>query len=276
MLWIPQKGALKVVTNMGVVGSTTPGASVTTGAAAATKGAPVELLSAATVAFDVFWLTIVAHGYAVNAGRSEGAMDILAGAATEDVLIPNLLFGNCGTWATGRHKWWDFPVYIPAGTRISVQAAGQRTATAFRVGIYAYGGVSCPPWRVASKVVTYGVSVPGGTALTPGTSGAQGSFTQITAATSEAHWGIVPSLQAGNDTGLAANALAMTVGVGAATEEQVGGPYSWTTETAETLMGPTPSFPMMEDIPSGTRLAARASASGSTADALEVALHCLS
>jgi hypothetical protein len=283
MLWVPAKGPLLYEHNLGTVGAATIGTSVTTGASAATKGTPVQLI--ASTAFDAYMIQITASEYGSPATTARGCLDILVGAATEEVLIANLLMGFCGGIGgvdPGMPKTWIFPLYIPAGTRIAVQAAGDRTATALRVGVQLWGGNGYPPFRVGQKVTTYGIgTVPAGTAITPGASAAEGAWTQVVAATTSEHFCIVPSAQPPTgDTTLTTSGVAMDIGVGAATEEVIAGggreqSYFYTLTASETAGGPINPWPCFADIPSGQRLAARLSRS-SAADTVatwDVALH---
>lgn len=279
MLWVPQKGIVKTEHNSGTVGAASPGTAVTTGAAAGTKGTAVQLI--ASTAFDSYWMTVIAHSYANSATAAQGALDILVGAATEEVLIPNLLFGHAGWFApastTTGPKRWDFPLYIPAGTRIAAQAAGARVSTAFRVIVFLYGGDAMPPFRVGRKVTTYGMgTVPNGTAVVPGASGAEGAFAQMTAATTEDHFAVVPSFQVSADTTVNLRTFAVDIGIGAATEEEIAQSYWFSTDALEAMGGPWNSFPAFHDIPSGTRIAMRASNSGTNDGAYDGVVHAIS
>ncbi len=285
MLWIPQKGAIFREHNFGTVGATTLGTSVSTGTPANTKGTAVQLIAATS--FDAYMVRITAAAYGNGATISRGCLDILVGAATEEVLIPNLLMGGCGNIAVTNAgpKIWEFPLYIPAGTRIAAQVAGDRLTTAMRVGIELTGGNGYPPWRVGQRVVTYGIgTVPAGTSVTPGASAAEGSWTQITASTTEDHFAIVPSAQGpGADTTLTASGIWMDIGFGAATEEVVAGggrenSFVFALNGDEMIAGPFNPGALYQEIPSGTRLTARLSRS-SAADTTanwECALHCVS
>jgi hypothetical protein len=277
MLWVPQKGVVRVEHNTGAVGTATPGTSVTTGSTSSTKGTPAQLI--ASTAFDAYWVTILASNYGNAATASQGAMDILTGAATEDILIPNLLMGHCGSIAAAGKgpKRWDFPLYIPSGTRIAVQAAGARTSTAFRVWIYLYGGDGLPGHRVGTRVTTYGMgTVPDGTSITPGASAAEGSWTQITASTSQDHFAFLPSFQATGDTTLNNRLLTVDLGVGAATEEQIMEGYWFATDGGEFMDGPYPSMPCFHDVPASTRLVMRASNSGANDGGYNGVIHAVS
>jgi hypothetical protein len=281
MLYIPSKGILRADDhNLGSVGTTTPGTSVTTGGTSATKGTAVQLT--ASTLYDAYWIRVYAWGYSNLANAAGACLDILIGAATEEVLIPNLLAGNAATLGLlglGCGKSWDFPIYIPAGSRLAAQAAGERTSTAMRVGYQLFGGKGSPMHPVGTKVTTYGIgTVPAGTAVTAGVSGAEGSFTQITASTSENHIAIVPSWQNRTDTTLTSQVVSLDVGIGAATEDVESGPYMYSVDANEAMAGPFGGcMPIFDHIPSGTRLSVRASTSVATNDTSnEAALHCVS
>lgn len=264
-------------TNSGAVGTGNPGTSVTTGASASTKGTPAQLI--ASTAFDAYWVRVVAHNYSLAAGAaSQGALDILIGSSTETVLIANLLMGYAGGSASNRGpKVWDFPLYIPAGSRLAAQAAGNRTSTAMRVVINLYGGYGYPPFRVGTKVTTYGMgTVPDGTPITPGASGAVGAFAQITASTTEDHFALVPSFQVTNSTAVNFNVFTVEIGSGAATEEVISPPYWFATDSNEAMDGPYNSMPVFQDIPAGTRLSMRASGSGTLNPSYNGVIHALS
>ncbi len=265
MLWVPQKGIQRLEHNLGNVGTLTPGSVVTTGGASNTKGTPVELI--ASTAFDAYWITITASNYAAAATTSQGCLDILIGASTEEVLIPNLLMGFCGSLAPKR---WDFPLYIPAGSRIAAQAAGDRTTTTLTVGVVLRGGDGTPHHRVGRKVTTYGITtVPAGTDVAAGYSGAEGAWVQITGSTSEDHFAFCPSFHPtdGDTTLTPAKVVYMDLGLGAATEELMLGVqqnFVFLYDTNENCYGPYDAQPIFQDVKSGTRLTARLSMSGAT------------
>lgn len=279
--YIPQHGCVRVQHNLAGVGTVVPGSAVTTGGSASTKGGATQLI--ASTNFDAFEIIIMASNYAASGVTSKACLDIMVGAATEEVIIPDLLAGHAGmtTGAVNQGpKVWKFPLYIPAGTRISAKAAGSRTATDMRVCVWIRGGNVSPPFRVGSKVVTYGIgTVPAGTPVTHGNA-SEGSWTQVTASTSEYHFACFPSLQGPTDTTITPlRTFELDIGIGAATEELLGGyeqAYMYRVDTLEALCGPFYYEPVFADIPSGSRLTARLSADGGAdAAAYEVALHCV-
>lgn len=282
MLWTPLKPLVTRESNLeGGIATLTPGTSVTTGGTATTKGTAAQLI--ASTRADAHLIEIVCSNVGASATDSRGCLDILIGAATEQVLIPNLLIGCAGgASAVGcGPKRWVFPLYIPAGSRISAQAACARTATAIRVCVYLLGFGPAAPFRVGSRVTTYGVTVPDGTAVTAGTAG-EGAWTQIAAATSRDHFAFFPSWQPPNDTTLTPQkTYFLDMGIGAATEEALGQAaqrYQYMLDTGEMAEGPYGGgFPTWQDVPSGTRLVARLSASGAAdAAASQVAIHAVS
>ena len=128
------------------------------------------------------------------------------------------------------------------------------------------------------KVTTYGMgTVPFGTTIVPGASAAEGAWTQITASTTEDHFCVVPSFQAGTDTTMTRLMFAYDIGLGAATETEMIQSYWFTTTDNEMMRGPENPMPAFFDIKNGTRLAARVSCSGVLdAGNYNTVLHCVS
>lgn len=275
MLFIPSKGDLLVQHNFPTVSSFTPGTSITSGATSSTKGATTQLI--ASTNFDSYWLTVYASELAASAGATEGCLDIMIGSATESTLIANLLCGYAGGGdaADPAGKVWHFPIYIASGQRISARFASAATSSTMRVGVWLYGGQGYPHYPCGSKVVTYGVSsVPNGTSITPGASLAEGSWTQITSSTSEDLIALVPSFQLQGDTSLTISQYAVDVGIGAATEEEIGQSYWYRTSNLEKMEGPYPNaMPIFKNIPNGSRLVMRASNNNVNDAGYGAALH---
>jgi hypothetical protein len=277
-LMIPQKGLIRTESNITGGGSEGAGQNVITGGTASTKGSPVELIAATS--FDAYWVTIIAQLYGTAATVSQGALDILIGTSTEAILIPDLLMGYCGgevNNSVNGPKTWQFPLYIAAGNRIAAQAAGARISTAVRVGIILEGGHGSPGHHVGSRVTTYGMgTVPDGTTVTAGSSGAEGSWTEITASTTRDHFAFLPSLQPTGDTTVNNRHYRVDIGIGAAAaEEEIASNYLYATSSAEQMTGPMNSRPQMQHVPSGTRLALRASCHATPAT-LNAVIHAVS
>jgi hypothetical protein len=263
MLFLPQKGRL-LYQGMGknTVGDATPGTDVTTGGAASTKGSYVSF---GTLNFDVYMIRVHCNGYHASASNTNLCVDIAAYAATQEIIIPDLLMGNASTIGDGVGSGRFsplFPLYIPSGTELWARAAGQRVSTIVRTYIEVWGGKEIPGFPVGRKVTTYGIgTVPTGTTVVPGASGAQGSYTQITASTSEDHFAVAPGWQVGDDTTKTGGNHIVSIGVGAATEETLDSTWSWDLTGTEAMNGCHNPMMHYADIPSGTRLAVRASIS---------------
>jgi hypothetical protein len=270
MLWTPHKGQMLVVE------TTSGGQTVTTGGTSDAKGSPAELVASSP--WDSYWLTLMVFGYSATITAAEAMMDLLIGAATEQVLIANMVMGYAAglSGASGPRRF-DFPLYIPAGSRLAVQAAGARVNTSFTVKCWLHGGRGYPPWPVATKVTTMGVgTVPNGASVTPGANNSWGNWAEIIASTPEAFLGVVPGFQVSGDTSVNNLWLPVQVGVGAATEVTVGGDFVWATSTSEGMGGPFGGMPILADIPAGSRLSMRAQCSGTPDGAYNGVLHGLS
>lgn len=273
MLVRTRRGVWRHDTNLGSGGSGSPGAGVTTGAAETTKGSPTELI--ASTAFDAYWVTVGASQLSSSSTSSAAVLDILIGAATEQVLIPDILCGGAGTDASGRA--WSFPLYVPAGSRLSARAASERTSTTFRVWVNLMGGDVMPPFRVGEAVTAYGIgTTPQGTAITVGASGAEGAWTEITASTSRDHFFFVPSFHAYANTTLNNRNFSFDLGVGAATEQEILGPWVGCTSNAEEVGTFQPGILGFYDVPAGSRLSLRGSNHGTDTGGNQVALYAVS
>lgn len=253
MLWTPQFGDSKIVSNSGIVGTSVPGTSVPDAASVNTYGAVTQLISAANNVQDSWGIEIlVLNTLNPSALVGEMAIDILIGGATDDVLIKSLLVG--GSFYGGGRSYF-FPIHIPGGVRIAAQlAAGAAQTTEPRVLCYLYGGP--PPMQIGRKVTTYGTKANDarGLAVTPAASGGAAAVTQMTAATTEDHFYWMPGFQVSGDTTIAnATMTNVGIGLGASTEDRIG---SWwfSKNASEMQSGPFPAMGVYRDVPSGTRV----------------------
>lgn len=260
MLGTVQFGDVKTVSNYGIVGTVNFGTAVPENATTLLDGAVTELISAANNVQDSWGISIECWGTGVSAAAGEACLDLLIGGATDDVLISQLIVGS--TFANSPMSYF-FPLFIPGGLRIAATMASVRTAiTDPRVGVTLYGGTP-PPFRVGTKVTTYGTPINGarGQAVTPTASGGAASVTQMTASTTEDHFSVQPGFQCSTDTTMAERTLAIGIGVGASTEERIGTWWYMTSSTEQvTKMGP--ALPAFCSIPAGSRLTLLASNSG--------------
>jgi hypothetical protein len=251
MLWVPQKGTVKRITNSGIVGTATPGTGVPSSGTTLLDGTVTEVISAAANVQDSWGIYISIQSTGTGATASEACMDVLIGGATDDVLIAALIAGYAGRFG-GIHYF--FPLHIPQGKRIAMTHANVRTSVTAQVMVTLFGG-SPPPWRVGRKVTTYGTQINNarGQAVTPAESGAAATVTEMTSSTGAAHFALLPGIQPATDTTITTGHLNVGIGVGASTEDRIG---TWWVDTASTeeIHGPLPSFPAFYDVPASSRL----------------------
>lgn len=161
------------------------GTSVTGGNSA--NGSAVSLISA--LGFEAQLLVCaVSAGSATNTD-TRSLLDILIDPAggtswSATPLVSGVLagFGPSG----GVQRRLCLPVRIPSGASIGAQARSLTTGRTHRVIASVFGGYKGPgSWRCGSRVVSVGVSEANynGTLVTPGSSGAWGSWTDIPSAT---------------------------------------------------------------------------------------------
>jgi hypothetical protein len=249
-------------TSSGASNGTIPISSTTTTYA---KGVWSQLIS--STVYDASWIRVTLCGEG-QAGR-QIAVDIGVGSSgNEVVVISNLGMGSYGTQQVS----YMFPFSVPLGTRISTRISSSFTSensVAVQCTLFADGYMSP---GVVSAIDTYGFSNTTnlGVQVDPGaTSNTKGAYTQITAATSNDISGFMLMF----DTQAAASPHSEVVdflvdlAVGSSGNEVVILPnwlqiaYSYTNKNYFPN-GVTPYIPMQ--IPSGTRIAARAQASLST------------
>lgn len=256
MLWTPSAGAAKIISNAGITGSAFQ--TVTSGAAN-TYGSATELISSANNTQDSWGVSIIAAETAASAVSSSCCVDILAGDATEDVLIPSLLMG----WAYGGPvRSYFFPVHVPAGTRIAARVANEAASKAIGLQVYLMGGAT-PRWPTGRKVTAYGTknNSARGQSVTPAQSGAAASTTELAAATAEHHIYFLPGFEPYNDTTLQNRNYSIGIGVGSTPTQRIG-TWEFGFDAGEKGSGPMPPMGVWTEVPAGTRLAMLASNSG--------------
>ena len=264
MLWTPQKGRTKIITNLGIVGTATLGTGLASNATTLLDGAVTEIISAANNIQDSWGLSIYIVGSGASATASEACFDILIGGATDDVLISALIAGYA---YSGSSRTYFFPLHIPQGKRIAATHANVRTSVTAEIVLTLYGGEP-PPWKVGRKVTTYGTQVNNarGQAIVPATSGGAATATELTASTTEDHFAFMPGFKIETDTTTTVSNLNIGIGVGAATEDRIG-TWFYAANAGEAIDGPFFPFPAFQDVPAGSRLTMLASNSIATNDA---------
>lgn len=257
----PSFGGVEV-TALGANPVTARGAALTASGTINTKGAYVELLSAANN-------TKGAAGVAITIEKVEGNLcqtytDIaIGGAGSEEVIIPDLFyFGDVGFNTIC--DTFSLPVTIPSGVRISARVQSDVAAVTQNV-IVCLGSANFKQSTGLQKPVTYGlVSNTRGTLVAQG-SGAYGSWIEIEAATSDEIKGFVVSCHRAASS-WSNGGLLYQVAVGSAGNEEIitDGQFA-ITNGSETGGGLVSAF-ISAGIPEGSRIAIRSSATSLNSD----------
>jgi hypothetical protein len=258
-------------------GAASAGTQVNHHTVAHTKNPTFTQLIAAT-AFDATLVTVIVSSNNVAAGDSSTLLDIAIGAAaSETVIIPNM----CAGWVPAENeapgpRHYIFPLYIPAGSRLSARTQSIRTTGGMFVTVQLYGGPSRPDtWWCGQTVTTYGANLANsaGTLFTPGATGVEGTGVSL-GTTSAPHKALVLGVQ-GHSTDVAWAARGYHFDVGAdssSTDWFEADRFYANTTTGEMMGGGHIWWPIYRPIPSGTELMVRGECSG-TADPLTAVLH---
>lgn len=178
------------------------------------------LVTAANVLSDVYLIELIFSNAFLAATTRNLLVNIgvdNAGGTAFVTKIPNLIAGHAGSMIVGGGISYVFPLYIPSGSSIGIQASGN-TGFAFNTAIKIYGQPRRPDAiRVGSYVTSFGVTAATatGTAITLGTT-ARGTYTQVGVTTTRPHWW----WQMGYtfiDTGVTAGSVAFDMAAGSST-----------------------------------------------------------
>jgi hypothetical protein len=248
------------------------GLSHTPSTTASTFSTWATLISSANITQDVYAIYLCFNSGSSSATIRNTLVNIgvdTAGGTNFDIKIPNLMAGYAAPLNIGAGGiWYYFPLYIPAGSSVGIQA-GSTVATAFFTAAWVFGKPRRPESiRAGSYVTAFGATTGTtwrGTNVTPGTT-ADGTLTQIGTATTKSHWW----WQAGfsvNDSTMTAAALTMDVLAGSSTtlnktliQDQI-----WITTGAEQISS-FPQFPgSYNNVSTGENIYARLQSS-TTAD----------
>lgn len=180
MLWTPSNEFNFSVDNFGATYTLAGlGTTVTANAAANTKGATTQLISAASLTDNCYGLSLCFTRTNSAAGIVSFLVDIMydpAGGTNWQILVPNLLVHQPSLQRGG--WWFYFPIYIPAGSSLGARCQSSTGASTVQVAARVYGKPSKPELiKYGHKVQALGVNTTTtrGTAFTPGTS-ALGSY----------------------------------------------------------------------------------------------------
>lgn len=239
-----------------------------TAAANNADGTAVEVLSA--LAFDCHYLVVGIGGTGASGINGQCLLDVLvdrAGGTSYGAFIDDLVcgFSAVPVATAGLSIWYHFPVWIPAGSALAVQARSRHTVnvTTGQVVMYAYGNPSRPDaWWCGQKVESLGINAATsqGTDVTPGNTGADGAWTTIGVST--ARYGAVQYGVNGSDGSAAALGYYWQIGVGS--QRLPGSPTLYFPVDATERGARTGNVqPIWCDVPGGATWQLRATSSGS-------------
>lgn len=157
-----------------------------------TFSAYTTLVSAANITQDVYGILLIFNN-AFNAATTRNVLVNIgvdtAGGTTFVTKIPNLMCGHSGSMILTGGIQYYFPLYIPSGSSIGIQATGT-AAFSFSTAVTLFGQPRNPDGvRVGSYVTDFGVTLASarGTTITPGLA-AEGLYAQIGATTTRDFW----------------------------------------------------------------------------------------
>ncbi len=275
-LIVPPFGFSKFATNYASTPTTTLGSSITTGASSA-DGATVSCLSA--LAFDAQLLELNISSNNTTATDSSTLIHVVIDPAggtawdTTNKLIQNVLAGYAAapTVANSTARTFYFPVRIPEGASVGCNGRNVTGSTrTVRIGMRAFGGMTRPElWPTCDRVISLGDTAASskGTTITPGNTGAAGSWTSVGSATTKDLFGVLLAVQGIGGT-MAAVTYHVEVGI---SSTAIAPPLYVSSGTTEQMVHAA-SFPIYRPIASGSQMQVRATCSG-TADNIDVCLY---
>jgi hypothetical protein len=264
--------------NLGATPSTsTFGVNVTSGTGNS-DGTAVTLLSALT--HDVELIEIFTGEFSTSGDDSATLMDILydpAGGSSWQTLISDLIVGYSTSQASLTRLdvvGFAFPLWIPAGASIGAQArSASSSSQTGGVMVFAKGGNKNPAsWWAGQGVESIGINAASsqGTLITPDSSGAFSSWTDLGAPTVTTYRG--GAIQFGvQGVGNATNTRAFYVQFGIGSN-QIGVDFRISVGSTESGTSLKPGL-MFHDIPAGAQLQARGTAHTTNTDQLGVAAY---
>lgn len=221
------------------------GTSVTPGTAP-TFGAWTQVASAANMTQDTYGILLCFNNGATSAAIRNILVNVgvdNAGGTTYLTVIPTLIAGSSSTYGLGTGGiWYYFPLYIPAGSSVALQATGTVT-TAFNAFVQFFGQPRRPEViRAGSYVDAFGIDLNNarGTTTTLGTT-AEGAWTQLGTATTRSYWWWQSCYSAADST-MAAQVIHSDLASGTATFKKILYENQYTSVTGAEQISTLPVF----------------------------------
>lgn len=249
-----------------------------------TEGQPAALLSAA-LTHDVEYIRLGFAGFQATSENTSTALDLLidpAGGTNYSELITDLLVGgnaqgsSGSASAAGIARWFDFPLWIPAGAALAARARTKRiidNLTGYVV-VQAWGGNANPAsWWCGQRVTTLGIDAtePRGTPVTPGYLD-WGSWTNVGAVTPTDCGALQWMTQIPNSASISAEMTYWQLGV----DGTPFGPTIQKTAAGQEATWSMPTGPIFTPLPAGTQLQLRGKSSYSFPQAYDAAVYLVS
>lgn len=185
MLHVPASGCTTVAPAAAISAAAEFGVTLAAPGTANVKTDWTEIVSATTA--DAMGITIAISSPPAGSTNTRRLVDIGIGAAgQEQVFIANLLAGNCGEWisAAAQPIMYHFPVFIPAGTRLSARHQSSSTTVTATIGIWLNRSPRGLCGWVGTRVLTFGANTANSSATSvPQANGSYGTTTVIGSAT---------------------------------------------------------------------------------------------
>ena len=249
------------------------GNSLTSGATIGAIGAYTTIV--ASTAYDAAWLDLMMNSYSAGAHSATCtySVTLAVGSVGNEVPFASDIVYDCPT-SSGHAQHFEFPVNIPAGSRISAALRSFASATTdfLNVAVELSDSPLSGIQGFSGHLDTYGFNTttmigaavdPGGTINTPG------AYTQITASLTNDIAGFLIGIDNQGNLGAGFNGMYLVdIATGAAASEVIFLPKL---QLSRSNFGPPiiespPYFgPIFRSIPAGTRVAIRAQSSMNTA-----------
>lgn len=271
MLYLSQPSNLYAGFERNHVGrpSTGPGTSVTPGTTS--KGSWTQAIASAST--DVFGIFIYIYSNGTAASSRNTVLDIGIGpSGSEIVIVPDLICGNASTIQTGFGVGYFFPLFIPAGSRVSVRGQSTVTNSFFVLLNFPLLPTSPESQKTAQYIETYGITGRTGENLTPGSTTISDWVLVGTTTKPVWHWELGIQVQAADATHNAATYF-LDVAVGDSSNKTIViNSWFFVTTTAEQHMKPPIVTMNGKKTPAGTNVYLRGWSSAA-ADTCNVAVY---
>jgi hypothetical protein len=275
-LIVPQPTWPLCTTNISGTPSGNVGTLLTAGTANV-DGTAVSCIAAITHTVQMLLLTF--HGSGVSATNTSMLCDILidpAGGSTWNTapLINDLMVGYTQNLGNCQGLTYSFPIFIKSGTSIGARVRSATASNPVRIVVKAYGGIDPPDglW-CGQNVQEIGITAASSTGQshTPGNTGTFSTWTNLGSTLTQPCGALQFAVQGGALTNMNNIVYHWQLGVAST---QIGSTL-WAVNTTTELVFQINNGPIFYNLPAGTQLMIRATASA-TAQAIDVAAWAVS